>query len=208
MAEAETGGDRTEAATPRRLERARQEGRAPVSRELTMLAALACGGGAAMVTAGNLAPFAHRLAGLMEAASLREATFDAPLLLLARTVLPVAVACLLGAAGATLLQTGFLLHAGGLRPQFSRIDPRAASGARHHPVRHHPAARGRAAGAGRRGRVRRAVGASPPRPLAAHEPPGNPPGTPRVRGRSEDQGAHPPDPPRPRPPPCRRRPWW
>jgi len=90
-----------------------------------MLAALACGGGAAMVTAGNLAPFAHRLAGLMEAASLREATFDARLLLLARTVLPVAVACLLGAAGATLLQTGFLLHAGGLRPQFSRIDPRS-----------------------------------------------------------------------------------
>ena len=125
MAEAETGGDRTEAATPRRLERARQEGRAPVSRELTMLAVLACGGGAAMLTADNLAPFAQRLAGLMEAASLRDATLDAPLLLLARTVLPVAVACLLGAAAATLLQTGFLLHAGGLRPQFSRIDPRA-----------------------------------------------------------------------------------
>src|SRR5271166_1666637 len=98
MPEAEGGGDRTEAATSRRLERARQEGKAPVSRELTILAVLVCGGGAAAATAFGIASFAQRLASLMEATSLPQGTPDAALVLLVRTVLPIAGLCLLGAA--------------------------------------------------------------------------------------------------------------
>jgi flagellar biosynthesis protein FlhB len=124
VAEAEAGGDRTEAATPRRLERARQEGRAPVSREPTMLAVLICGGGAAAMTANGIAPFVLRLADMMAAANGHAPALEAALPLVTHAALPVAAACLLGAAAATLLQTGFLLHAGALQPQLSRIDPR------------------------------------------------------------------------------------
>ena len=124
MAESDAGGDRTEAATPRRVEHAREEGRAPVSRELTTLATLMCGGGAIVVTSVNLLGLAHGLARLMEATRLHDAPFDAVLSLLAQYAMPIAVAALVGAAGATLLQTGFLIHGGSLRPQFSRIDPR------------------------------------------------------------------------------------
>lgn len=124
--------DRTEAATPRRLQRAREEGQVPLSRELASLAGL---GGAAIAlmmlgasAAGDLArtlrPFlAHPhdidlsggIGGVWRLAAL--ATL--------RAAAPVALAALLAAILTVLAQTGGLLSAAPLRPQLSRISPRA-----------------------------------------------------------------------------------
>jgi flagellar biosynthesis protein FlhB len=122
--------DRTEAATPKRLERARDEGNVPVSREATTLASLAAvtlalawfGGttGRDMVprltvflahadTASLAGPDGMRIAGTA----------------LLRGIAPFALAAVLGGGGAVLLQTRFLLHGGALQPKLGRLDPRA-----------------------------------------------------------------------------------
>lgn len=124
--------DRTEAATPRRLQRARESGQVPLSRELASLAGLA---GAALalsmlgaLSAGDLAralrPFlAHphdidlsaHVGGVWRLAAL--ATL--------RAAGPVALAALAAAALTVLAQTGGLFNLTPLIPQASRISPRA-----------------------------------------------------------------------------------
>lgn len=122
--------DRTEAATPRRLQRAREEGQVPVSREVVTLAGLAAAT-AALAIAGpplfrtmtvRLSVFlsqshAPELAG---AGALRLAAWAAMLV-----TGPLLLATLLAGIAATLLQTGFLFHGGALEPKLERLSPAA-----------------------------------------------------------------------------------
>ncbi len=119
--------DRTEAPTQRRLDQARAEGQAPVSRDLTSFAILALCGlyasfqGATMARglAETLTSFlasAHALSG---PAALEHGLRDA-----FAAVLPYLAITCLAATAATLLQTRFLLNLGALQPKLSRLDPR------------------------------------------------------------------------------------
>ena len=125
MAEGGESEDRTEAPTPRRLEKAREEGQVPLSREAVGLATLLL----ASLAAAMALPSAGRemlgaLRGMLSRAS-ELAPADAwglagPVLL---ALLPVAGAVTVGAVAATLLQTGGLFSARGLSPQLSRLSP-------------------------------------------------------------------------------------
>jgi flagellar biosynthetic protein FlhB len=118
--------DRTEAATPRRLQKAREEGRVPVSREVTSFAVL----GATALVLAMVAPasarlLAVRLAGLLEGAheadplvALRAGTMAS-----LAAAAPFALAALLAGVASVLLQTGFLLNPGALSPDLSRLSP-------------------------------------------------------------------------------------
>src|SRR5271165_1197654 len=123
--------DRTEAATPRRLQRAREEGQVPVSRELASLAGLA----GASIALLLLAPTAaadlarHLIVFISQAHALDvRGGVGGPLRLAALAALraagPVAFATILAATITVLLQTGLLLNPGALRPDASRINPR------------------------------------------------------------------------------------
>ncbi len=122
------GADRTEAATPRRLQKAREEGRAPVSRELTSFAVLAA---VALVLAmgapASARVLAMRLAGLL--AHAHEADPLAALSAAATAGLaaaaPFALAALLAGTASVLLQTRFLVNPGALVPDLSRLSPMA-----------------------------------------------------------------------------------
>jgi flagellar biosynthetic protein FlhB len=127
---AEESQDRTEAATPRRLQRAREEGRVPLSRELPALSVLIV---LAMMLTMVMPQVAHDLA-------LRLATFPAQLARLdlsdggravmrmammdvAFAIWPFLLAAVLVGAGTTLLQTGFLLNMDALIPDIARLAP-------------------------------------------------------------------------------------
>jgi flagellar biosynthetic protein FlhB len=123
----ESTGDKTEAATTRHLDQARDAGRVPISREATVLvsmtAVLAVLAYRAHATMRDLLPaltqFLAHADGPWVAGSgiaVRDA-FAA--------VQPYLVAAAVGAVAAVLLQTGFLLSGSGLQPQFSRISPAA-----------------------------------------------------------------------------------
>lgn len=124
----EDGQDRTEAATPRRIEKAREDGDIAVSRELSGFGALA---GGALGMAIGLPVFGlellRGLAGVMarahEVAPMRAAIELGGLGLLA--VLPVAGLAALGALAATLAQTRLAVSAKGITPKLSRISPMA-----------------------------------------------------------------------------------
>jgi flagellar biosynthetic protein FlhB len=119
--------DRTEAATARRLARAREQGQVPVSREAAPLAVLAA---AALLLVLAAPPLARTLVVRL-AALLGEAHRLTP----AAALRLAAVAALLGAApfvlagmaanfAAVLAQTGFLFSVTTLRPDPARLDPR------------------------------------------------------------------------------------
>lgn len=123
--------DKTEAPTPRRMERAREEGQAAVSHEVAGFAGLV---GAALALSFLVPPLATRLAGRLAAwletpgladgqaaLSLLSATFWPMLWLLLGVALMVAVP----AVGAHLLQTGMLVSAAQLKPRWARISPLA-----------------------------------------------------------------------------------
>ena len=125
-----TREDRTEAATPKRLQRAREEGRIPVSRELASLAGLA-GVTLAILYA---APDTMRDLGLR--LSLFLSHMDAPALIgpeafnragisLLRGIAPFVLAAMLAGALGVLAQTGFLLRPSALHPDLSRLNPAA-----------------------------------------------------------------------------------
>jgi len=129
MAEEEGAGEKTEAPTPRRLERAREEGQVPVSREV--------GGAAAMLgaLAGIVWLLPHAASGLIASAT---ALFEqaglaaepARAAVLWRTVLwgalaglaVIALPMLLGALG-TLIQTRGLVSGARITPKVSRLSP-------------------------------------------------------------------------------------
>jgi flagellar biosynthesis protein FlhB len=119
--------DRTEAATPRRLQRAREAGQAPVSRELTGLAGLAVFALLLALAAPSAAQgLALRLSILLRRPDLApaEALRLAGLAAL-RAAAPLAGAALLVGAGAVLLQTGFLFSFTPLKPDPARLNPGA-----------------------------------------------------------------------------------
>lgn len=126
--------DRTEAPTEKRLNQAREDGRLPISRDLTMLASL---GGAALGGIMVAPPVSHRLtvqaAGLLGMADrmhvddgrllgarLGDALFSAALLV-GGVAVPAAVCAIL----AVLLQTGFYVGKTPIRFQPERLNPAA-----------------------------------------------------------------------------------
>jgi len=117
--------DRTQTASARRLEQARESGDVPVSREVPVVAGLGAGVLVLMLAAPTgLNGFGFRLAHMLaepETAgmALRQAIWAALALLV-----PFVAAVLAASAAATLAQTRFLFHLGALRPDFSRLDPR------------------------------------------------------------------------------------
>lgn len=128
MAEDGAAEDRTEAATPRRRARAREEGRVPLSREATSLATLVAGAGMLLLAGPALARSAlHDLAVLLAGYASISAGAGALLALrvLAATATPVVLAVLAASVAATLAQTGLLFHAGALMPDIARVSPMA-----------------------------------------------------------------------------------
>ena len=122
--------DRTQDATPKRLQKAREEGRIPVSRELVNLAGL----GGVTLTIIYAAPATMRDLGLRLSLFLSHA--DAPALIgpeaftragsaLLRGIAPFVLAAMLAGALGVLVQTGFLLRPSALHPDMSRLDPAA-----------------------------------------------------------------------------------
>ena len=126
MADGAEGGDRTKPATERRLQRAREDGEAPMSRELCVVAGL----GAATLVLAMIGPGLARalstrltrMLGVMDStpdAALREAGWT---LLLATG--PLLGAVLFAGGAAVLLQTGGLLRSKALVPDLSRLSPK------------------------------------------------------------------------------------
>jgi flagellar biosynthetic protein FlhB len=128
---AEEGGgeaeDRTEAPSGRRLEKAREDGQVPNSREASGFAALLL----AVLAAGMALPSMGRdllraLRGIFERGHELSAEQALELLMPSGLVLlPVLGAAALGAVATTLLQTRGLVSAKGLAPQLSRLSPMA-----------------------------------------------------------------------------------
>jgi flagellar biosynthetic protein FlhB len=117
--------DRTEAASQKHLQDAREEGDVPISRELPILAAL--GAGLAAVAAQvpghpvGLASWlsrALRNAGEDDDTGLKLALHAVPWV-----VVPVGAAAIAAGAGALLLQTGFLFRVEALQPDITRLSP-------------------------------------------------------------------------------------
>ncbi len=128
MAEAERE-DRTEAASQKRLDQAREEGRVAISREVPHLVGL----GAATLMLVMLGPQLGRSVIALERFPLRLDSFDAaqagPVLrqaMLAGLLVcgPLVAAVLVAGVSATLLQTGLVLNTKALMPDLARLDPR------------------------------------------------------------------------------------
>ncbi|HEY3846869.1 MAG TPA: flagellar type III secretion system protein FlhB [Acetobacteraceae bacterium] len=130
MAEDTPQEDRTEAATPRRLQRAREEGRAPVSREVHNFAGLAAvtlvmAWGTGSTAQGLAARLSAFLAHAGEPGMAGPHAVDLACTALLRAAAPFVLAALLAGAAASLLQTGFIINGSALQPDLGRISPRA-----------------------------------------------------------------------------------
>jgi flagellar biosynthesis protein FlhB len=123
-------GERTEAATPRRLQRAREEGQVPISRELVTLAGLAAVTLALMFA---LPGTAHDLAlglGMFLARAHEFNVNDGSAVRLAgmlwlRGAAPFVLAAMLAGVAAVVMQTRFLLNPRALHLDFKRVSPGA-----------------------------------------------------------------------------------
>ncbi|NKC34535.1 EscU/YscU/HrcU family type III secretion system export apparatus switch protein [Falsiroseomonas selenitidurans] len=128
MAEDSDTDDKTEAATPQRLEKARQDGNVALSREMVQFASLG-GGALGLAVAGPQAGQALLQAGaaIFAGSHMTDAPSVLRALLAAAAPAALAVAGLaaLGGVAATLAQTRFLLSASGLTPKLSKISPLA-----------------------------------------------------------------------------------
>jgi flagellar biosynthetic protein FlhB len=127
MAEGDDG-DKTEAATQRHLDQARDEGQVPVSREIVTFASLAA---VILVLGYQSQPLMlHLLPNLLmflshagEARMLGSGQIRLASLGLVGALVPVLCAALFAGAAAVMLQTKFLLNLGALQPKFSRVSP-------------------------------------------------------------------------------------
>jgi flagellar biosynthetic protein FlhB len=121
--------DRTEPATPRRIERAREQGQVALSREAVAMATLAGGLGAGAVLLPGLgAETLRAMRGVLEGAGHTLAWRGAAVEMArlgALAALPVAGGAALGAALSVLLQTRGLVAPRLLRPKLGRISPRS-----------------------------------------------------------------------------------
>jgi flagellar biosynthetic protein FlhB len=126
-----SAAERTEPPTPRRIEKARQEGQVALSREAVGFSALL---GAAIAAAALLPAEAHRLpaalaALLAQSHALPWATaLSGWAGLFLAVTWPVAAAAALGAIAATLLQTRGAVSAKQLKPSLEKISPIAGFG--------------------------------------------------------------------------------
>jgi flagellar biosynthetic protein FlhB len=126
MAE-DAGGDPTEAATAKRLQRAREAGQVPLSREAAPVAVLAVAGLLlAMLAPAAASHLAARLAMFLEQANSLDpiAALHAAGLAALRLVAPFLLAMLCAGAVAVLAQTRGLLHLAAMLPDLARLDPR------------------------------------------------------------------------------------
>ncbi|MFM7778828.1 MAG: flagellar biosynthesis protein FlhB, partial [Alphaproteobacteria bacterium] len=120
------GQDKTEEATPRRIEKAREEGQIAMSREVVGFVAL---GFALIGMALGLPPLGHELMRGMR--SVLENGHQLQIGLVATEMLrlgllaalPVMAMGILGAIAGTMLQSRGLISAKGLKPRFSRLSP-------------------------------------------------------------------------------------
>jgi flagellar biosynthetic protein FlhB len=117
--------DRTEAATPRRIEKARDEGQVAASREIVSLAALTAG----ILTAWILFDLSAMTGFFARALAVTRyegaATWAALGRAILTSVLPVAVASAVAAVLVAVLQSGFLFRVAAVTPDLSRISPLA-----------------------------------------------------------------------------------
>lgn len=129
MAEAQDD-DKTEPATPRRLQQAREDGQVAVSRELTTFAGLAAVT-LTLIVAGpdtlqalilRLSIFLARSHELVPAGP---TVYRLAGLAWLNASAPFVLAAMVAGAGAVLLQTRFLLSAKALRFDFARVNPRS-----------------------------------------------------------------------------------
>jgi flagellar biosynthetic protein FlhB len=118
--------DRTETASARRLQQAREEGQAPLSREVAGVAVLAS---AAWLISVFLPKAVRDSSAVLTELVSGFATLDVPSALrLARTawigvVWPFVISALLVSAVSVLGQTSFLIKTSALRPDFSKLNP-------------------------------------------------------------------------------------
>lgn len=123
---ADETGERTEAATPRRRQRAREAGQVAVSREvasaLSLMVTAVVVGGAAPALAGSVL---RRLTPLLGGAALLEPAqaLGVAVRCAAWTVLPVAALAALASGAAVFGQTGLLLRLAALQPSLARLNP-------------------------------------------------------------------------------------
>jgi len=122
--------DRTEAPSARRLQKAREEGQVPQSRELQILVSLGFGVLAlAAVVPGQAMRFSAGMRGMIENVGRYDLSAGGLQVVLHALALgvgiagPIIAAASIGAIGITLLQTGFLLRPAALMPQLDRISP-------------------------------------------------------------------------------------
>ena len=131
MAEEETGQERTEEATPRRLERAREEGQVPRSRELGT-AAILLTGSCSLLVFGE--PISHSLMEIARGCfELRRADIFATGFMAERLVdsihwsllalVPLFIALTLAALLAPVALGGWMFSAKPMMPKFERLDP-------------------------------------------------------------------------------------
>lgn len=128
MAEDGESEDRTEAASARRLQSAREEGHVPLSREVPAVASLAAAALAlTMAMPGSVRQAAPALAGLLahlgQVDPLSPAVLHTALAASARLAAPFVLAVLAAGLAATLLQTGFLFTPSALRVDLGRLSP-------------------------------------------------------------------------------------
>ncbi len=120
--------ERHEAATPRRLEKAREQGQVALSREAVSFAVLGAGALGMVLALPTLGgQMLAMLRGLLEMTHRADAAAAATQVMIAG-LLPVLVVAGLAAAAAvlaTLLQTGGLVSAKGLVPRLGKINPLA-----------------------------------------------------------------------------------
>lgn len=118
--EGQDAADRTEAPTPRRLEKAREEGQVPLSREAVGFATLAAAALACLlVLPGPGMAMLRAMRALLEAPGAGPAV--ALLWAAALVTVPVLLAVALGAVAATLAQTGWPEQ--GLKVEAGRLNP-------------------------------------------------------------------------------------
>jgi flagellar biosynthetic protein FlhB len=120
------GEDKTQAATDRRRAQAREQGQAPLSREVVNAAGLAAATLAVSMAAPSISRgLALRLQGFLSHPEMSpgQALHDAGAAMLV-AVLPFAGASLVAGALAVLLQTGWLMHGKAAMPDLARLDPR------------------------------------------------------------------------------------
>ncbi|MBS1170806.1 MAG: flhB [Burkholderiaceae bacterium] len=130
MAE-ESDLEKTESPSPRRLEKAREEGNVPRSRELATCTILLAGGAGMWVMGdGLMLKIRHMLSSSL--AFERSAAFDMPLLLtriiaqvgdLALAFAPLAILLLVVALATPMLIGGWLFSTNALMPDFGKLNP-------------------------------------------------------------------------------------